>query len=152
MTKKYRLQKKYIQKLSALSWNRRSVQSKQTFYLGQTEPSFRVNRRSVWKTSCWLDTIKRSFHIKRPLNLTQTTARFAPKERSFIINRNFIWASIKFPPMVKPELYSQSLNSKLSCSQTPCCSSASSFGLETESPIKRIGWTTWSLGAAQFWV
>lgn len=51
----------------------------------------------------------------------------------------FIPYSFLFIPLFLLRLQSQSLNSKLNCSQTPCCSSASSFGLETERPMSRIG-------------
>ena len=111
----------------------------------KTEASFGENRGSIYsKQRICLGPIKALFYFKQSICFTSDKVSvwiFYPL--SFfhsLILFFFIPYSFLFIPLFLPlRLQSQSLNSKLNCSQTPCCSSASSFLLETERPMSRFG-------------
>ena len=110
--------------------NRGSLWRKIRFYLFQTEALFRANKGSI------LFQIEYLFYFRQSICLDIQSSFFFHSLILFF----FIPYSFLFIPLFLPlRLQSQSLNSKLNCSQTPCCSSASSFGLETERPMSRIG-------------
>ena len=113
-----------------VSENRGFLWRKQRFYLFQTEALFRSNTGSI------LFQIEYLFYFRQSICLDILSSFFFHSLILFF----FIPYSFLFIPLFLPlRLQSQSLNSKLNCSQTPCCSSASSFGLETERPMSRIG-------------
>ena len=110
--------------------NRGFLWRKWRFYLFQTEALFRSNKGSI------LFQIEYLFYFRQSICLDILSSFFFHSLILFF----FIPYSFLFIPLFLPlRLQSQSLNSKLNCSQTPCCSSASSFGLETERPMSRIG-------------
>ena len=106
------------------------VSVKQSLHFGETEALFRANKGSI------LFQIEYLFYFRQSICLDIQSSFFFHSLILFF----FIPYSFLFIPLFLPlRLQSQSLNSKLNCSQTPCCSSASSFGLETERPMSRIG-------------
>jgi len=117
----------YKNKLSHTETGFSFRKNKDTF---QTEALFRANKGSI------LFQIEYLFYFRQSICLDILSSFFFHSLILFF----FIPYSLLFIPLFLPlRLQSQSLNSKLNCSQTPCCSSASSFGLETERPMSRIG-------------
>ena len=101
------------------------------------EAPFRENRVSIYsKQRLCLGQIKALFYFRQSICLDILSSFFF---HSLILFFFIPYSFLFIPLFLLLRLQSQSLNSKLNCSQTPCCSSASSFGLETERPMSRIG-------------